>query len=169
MRAQRIEIARIQFQSPAGHQAAVVVQVPRVAVVSAPKPSPHPPTAAPVSEVLPPAAATQATPLGAVEPAAAATVAAAPPIVAAQPAAAEKARPTAMPQPSRSEQAQSFVDRMRVTGARAAGSDSKALVDGHVFRVNDVLDRALGIRLVQVDLDHLTLVDSEGATYIKNF
>jgi hypothetical protein len=42
-------------------------------------------------------------------------------------------------------------------------------VDGHVYRVNDMLDRTLGIRLVKVDPDHLTLVDSEGATYIKNF
>jgi len=65
--------------------------------------------------------------------------------------------------------AQSFVDSLRVTGVRAAGTDSKALVDGHIYRVNDVLDRALGIRLVQVDPDHLTLVDSQGVTYIKSF
>ncbi len=47
--------------------------------------------------------------------------------------------------------------------------DRIKIVDGHVYRVNDLLDRALGIRLVQVDVDHLTLVDSTGVTYIKSF
>jgi hypothetical protein len=116
----------------------------------------------PAVEAPPSRTAVQAAPVAAV------TVAEPPP-AAAQPAASETIRPTAAPQPSRSEQVQSFVDRIRVTGARAAGAESKALVDGHVYRVNDMLDRTLGIRLVKVDPDHLTLVDSEGATYIKNF
>jgi hypothetical protein len=70
---------------------------------------------------------------------------------------------------SHGDQVQDFIDKLRVTGVRTAGTDSKALVDGHVYRVNDILDRALGIRLVQVDADHLTLVDSAGVTYVKNF
>ena len=74
-----------------------------------------------------------------------------------------------VPAPSHGDQVQEFVDRMRVTGVRTAGPEGKALVDGHVYRVNDILDRALGIKLVQVDADHLTLVDSAGVTYIKTF
>ncbi len=130
----------------------VVVQVPRPAdVPAAPvrQPTPQPPTAAPVAQAAPPAAA-------AAEPAA-------------RVAAAEAPRTPATPPPSHGDQVQSFVDGLRVTGVRAAGPDSKALVDGHIYRVNDFLDRALGVRLVQVDPDHLTLVDSQGVTYIKSF
>ena len=130
----------------------VVVQVPRPAdlpVAPVRQPAPQPPTAAPVAQAAPPAAA-------AAEPAP-------------RPAAAEAPKTPATPPPSRGDQVQSFVDGLRVTGVRAAGSDSKALVDGHIYRVNDFLDRALGVRLVQVDPDHLTLVDSQGVTYIKSF
>jgi outer membrane biosynthesis protein TonB len=164
-------------------QPAVVVQVPRAQEAPVPKPILAPPTAEPVARALPPpparsapAAATRRAPADAARPAPAdraspapAEAVSPPPADGARPAPAGAARPAAAPQLSRGEQAQNFVDRLRVTGARAAGQDSKALVDGHVYRVNDVLDRALGIRLVQVDADHLTLVDSDGATYVKNF
>ncbi len=130
---------------------AVVVNVPRIEQAPLPRPTAPPPTAAPVIAASP-------------SPLPAATV----PV-----AEAEAVRPAvAAPPPapmSRGDQIQTFVDKLRVTGVRAAGSDSKALVDGHVYRVDDILDRALGIRLVKVDADHLTLVDSSGVTYIKNF
>jgi len=129
----------------------VVVQVPRpadVPVAPVRQPTPPLPTAEPVAQAAPSAAASSA-------PAAR--------------AAAEAARTPATPPPSHADQVQSFVDGLRVTGVRAAGPDSKALVDGHIYRVNDVLDRGLGIRLMQVDPDHLTLVDSQGVTYIKTF
>ncbi len=43
------------------------------------------------------------------------------------------------------------------------------LINGHVYKVNDILNRALGVRLVKVDPDHLTLMDAGGATYLKSF
>jgi hypothetical protein len=134
----------------------VVVQVPRPAEEPAApvrQPIPQPPTAEPVAQAAPRAAPA---PQPAAQPAA-------------HVAAAEAPRTAAAPPPSRADQIQSFVDGLRVTGVRAAGPDSKALVDGHIYRLNDVLDRALGVRLVQVDNDHLTLVDSQGVTYIKSF
>jgi hypothetical protein len=70
---------------------------------------------------------------------------------------------------SHADQVQAYVDGLHVSGARAAGSDSKALVDGHVFKVNDLLNRTLGVRLIQVDPDHLTFVDSTGAAYLKSY
>lgn len=131
----------------------VVVQVPRpadVPVAPVRQPTPPPPTAEPVAQAAP-------------APSAPAPSAPGPR------ATAEPARAPAAPPPSHADQVQSFVDGLRVTGVRAAGPDSKALVDGHIYRVNDVLDRGLGVRLVQVDPDHLTLVDSQGVTYIKSF
>jgi len=64
---------------------------------------------------------------------------------------------------------QGLIDRLQVSGVRASGAGSKALVDGHVYRINDVLDRPTGLKLTGVDEDHLTFVDSKGVTYVKNF
>ena len=129
----------------------VTVKIPDATVVSVPHPSPPPPTAAPVAEEVP-------------SPTAAPAAEVAVPV-----AAADGVRVAPPPPQSRAERIQTYIDNLRVTGVRAAGAESKALVDGHVYRVNDLLDRALGIRLVQVDVDHLTLVDSTGVTYIKSF
>jgi hypothetical protein len=82
---------------------------------------------------------------------------------------APRPAPKAAPILSRAQQIQNFIDALRVTGVRTAGTDSKALVDGHVYRVDDYLDRDLGLKLLKVEPDQLTLVDSAGATYIKNF
>jgi hypothetical protein len=64
---------------------------------------------------------------------------------------------------------QGLVDGIHVSGVRAAGAESKALIDGHVYRLNDVLDRPTGLRLVGVSPDHVTFVDSQGVTYQKSF
>jgi hypothetical protein len=64
---------------------------------------------------------------------------------------------------------QGLVDGLKVSGVRAAGAESKALIDGHVYRINDVLDRATGLKLVGVDPDHVTFVDAEGVSYVKSF
>lgn len=70
---------------------------------------------------------------------------------------------------ARNDLVQGIVDRLHVSGARAAGADSKALVDGHVYRVNDVVDKTVGLRLAKVEPDRLTLVDAEGNTYVKAY
>ena len=91
------------------------------------------------------------------------------PVAVAPARAAETAPVAAAPAESRAERIQAYIDALQVTGARAAGSESKALVNGHVFRLNDVLDKTLGLRLKQVDADHLTFVDAAGDTYVKSY
>ena len=76
--------------------------------------------------------------------------------------------PATAPQ-NRNELIQGIVDRYRVSGVRAAGADSKALVDGHVYKINEVIDRTIGLKLVKVEADHLTFVDAQGDTYLKSF
>jgi hypothetical protein len=155
-----VAAAKPVLPTPAPQAAPViVVKVPPAPVAPSPKPTAAPPTAAPVVVAPPPSP----TPSPVVE----APVVEAPVV---QVAPTQAPKPVAVAPPmSHGEQVQSFIDKLRVTGVRAAGTDSKALVDGHVYRVNDILDRGLGIKLVQVDADHLTLVDSEGVTYVKNF
>ncbi len=70
---------------------------------------------------------------------------------------------------SHNELVQGIVDRFHVSGARAAGADSKALIDGHVYKVNEVIDRAVGLKLSKVEADHITFVDADGGTYTKSY
>ena len=65
--------------------------------------------------------------------------------------------------------AQQFVDALRVTGIRAAGDDSKVLMNDRVYRVNDIVDRNLGLKLIKVAPDSLLFSDPTGATYTKIF
>jgi hypothetical protein len=142
-----------------GKSESKLAQEARAAPVVAVTPTPQPP---PVVAVSVPVEVRKAVPVPTAEPVAQAAPSPTPaPVVAV-------AKPVAPPR-SRAEQVQSFVDALRVTGVRLAGAESKVLVDGHVYRVNDTLERTLGIRLVAVDADHLTLADAAGATYVKNF
>jgi hypothetical protein len=38
-----------------------------------------------------------------------------------------------------------------------------------VFRVNDIVERLLNVRLTAVETDSLTFVDDNGVVYTKNF
>jgi hypothetical protein len=64
---------------------------------------------------------------------------------------------------------QAVVDAFHISGVRTAGAGSKALVDGHVYKLNDVVEKTYGLRLSQVEEDHLTFVDSDGNTFVRTF
>jgi hypothetical protein len=68
-----------------------------------------------------------------------------------------------------SDAVQTIVDNYHISGVRAVGAGSKALVEGHVYKLNDFVDRTLGLKLVQVEEDRLTFVDKAGNTYVKTF
>jgi cytoskeletal protein RodZ len=63
-----------------------------------------------------------------------------------------------------------FVDSVKVGGIRSSsGGDSRVLMNDRVFRVNDIVERNLGVRLTKVEPSALTFTDSNGAVYVKNF
>ena len=62
-----------------------------------------------------------------------------------------------------------FVEGVKVTGIRSSGSESRVLMNERVYRVNDIVDRTLGVRLVKVAVDSLTFADANGVTYVKYF
>jgi amino acid permease len=64
---------------------------------------------------------------------------------------------------------QAIVDGFHISGVRTAGSESKALVDGHIYKLNDIVDKKSGLRLVKVDVDHLTFTDRDGNTFVRTF
>ena len=62
-----------------------------------------------------------------------------------------------------------YIDAVRITGIRAAGVDSKVLMNDRVFRVNDMVDRTLGLRLTAVEASALIFEDERGVVYTRNF
>ena len=62
-----------------------------------------------------------------------------------------------------------FIDTVRITGIRASGADSKVLMNDRVFRVNDMVDRTLGLRLTAVEANALIFEDERGVVYTRNF
>jgi hypothetical protein len=118
---------------------AVAVPTPTPAVAAMPTPAPSPAAAAPVVEAAP------------------------------APTAAPVATATAATPQSHIDAVQAVVDGFHISGVRTAGAGSKALVDGHVYKLNDVIDKTVGLKLVKVDEDHLTFVDRDGNSYVRNF
>jgi hypothetical protein len=152
------EAKHAQVEAPARPAMKVVVQAPPITVtlpkpvVASPSPTPTPaPTAPPPVKAAPAAPATVALPIVRSEE---------------SPPAAVRAAPA--PQ-TRNELIQGVVDRFHISGVRSAGPDSKALIDGHVYKVNEVIDRSVGLKLVGVAPDQLTFVDADGGTYVKSF
>jgi len=158
----------------------VIKPAPSVAVAETPPPPveqtpPATASAAPVVQVAPPPigpTAPPALPLTASPPATIATPTPAAPAPAAVDTAATAAVASA-PVPATpvktDERVHAFVDAIRVAGIRSSGSDSRVLMNDRVFRVNDIVERNLGIRLTKVESGSLTFTDANGAVYVKNF
>jgi hypothetical protein len=79
---------------------------------------------------------------------------------------AAKPAPPAVPPPDR--RILAFLDNLHVTGVRAAGDDSKVLMNDRVYRMNDMVERELGLRLTGVSTTVLTFADEKGKTYTKS-
>ena len=75
--------------------------------------------------------------------------------------------PAASPKPSN--QMITLVENLKVTGIRAAGADSKVLMNDRVYRLYDVVDHNQGIRLTGIAASALTFTDESGAVYTRQF
>jgi hypothetical protein len=151
----------------------IVVQAPAVAVSLPRQGTPAPVAAVLTPAVSPPAPVAQAVP-SPTPPPQAVLPTPAPVVLATAPAAQSQApaaaSATAGPAPqSHTDVVQGVVDAYHISGVRLAGAGSKALIDGHVYKLNDVVDKALGLKLVKVDEDHLTFTDRDGNTFAKTF
>lgn len=62
-----------------------------------------------------------------------------------------------------------YLDNLRVTAIRPAGEDTKVLMNDRVYRLNDVVDRSLGLRLTGVAVRRLDFTDERGVAYVKTF
>lgn len=153
---------------------AVVLSIPAPAVTPIKETVPAPVVAAPITPPVkeaPSAPVTKpaATPV-AVAPQPAAPAAKPAPVTPDVVAQAPAANPPAAVVPSAppDQQVLIFLDNLRIMGVRFAGIDSKVLISDRVYRVNDIIERNFGLRLVEVQPDRLFFVDAKGVAYTKN-
>ena len=62
-----------------------------------------------------------------------------------------------------------FIEAIRVTGIRSFGNESRVLMNDRVYRVNDIVERNIGLKLTAVNADSLVFTDPRGKTYFKKF
>lgn len=145
--------------------AAITAPTPTSTPASAPAPAP---AAAPAPEVAAASAPKISVPIASLN-----TPAPAPAV--APPATPEATAPTPPPiviSPAElpaDERAVAFIETLRVTGIRSFGNESRVLMNERVYRVNDLVERNLGLKLSAVKSDSLVFTDPRGKTYTKNF
>ena len=145
--------------------AVATVPAPPSPTIAAP-PQSSPPTATPAGPEAPAAVSTRPETDTPISPARAvsapATLAPAPSPVSPTATAA----PATSPRPD--EKVAAYIGTLRVAGVRALGEESRVLINERVYRVNEVIERTLNIRLVQVEPGSLHFVDGRGVTYVKH-
>lgn len=62
-----------------------------------------------------------------------------------------------------------YLDALVVNGIRPSPDDPKVLMNNRVFRVRDVVDRELNLKLTAIAPAKLTFEDERGMLYVKNF
>ena len=92
---------------------------------------------------------------------------AAPQVAAPAPVAAAPA--PVLPPDAPDERVAAFVEAVRVTGIRSSGAESRVLMNERVYRVNDIVERTMNVRLIKAASDSLTFSDARGVTYVKRF
>ena len=62
-----------------------------------------------------------------------------------------------------------YLEKARVTGIRVSATDPKVLMNNRVYRLNEIVDRDLQLRIVHIAPRELRFQDSEGHVYRKTF
>lgn len=145
--------------------AATPLVVPNFTAPAATHPSTSIPTSnsAPVSE--PPKPVTVASAPPPLTPAPATASAPVPITVTPAPAAATPASGPRKLEP----RAINYIESIRVAGIRASGSDRKVLMNDRVYRIGDLVEAEMGLKLAGITTNSLTFEDENGGRYTRNF
>ena len=125
-----------------------------VPIVSAPAPVAPPKTEAPVAKSATPKPETAPT-----------VVATTPPPA---PAKAEPVKP-AGPPAKLEPRAINYIESLRVAGIRASATDSKVLMNDRVYRLGNIIEHELGLKLTGITANSLTFEDERGGSYTRTF
>lgn len=92
---------------------------------------------------------------------------------AATPAAASASLPApAAPVPAVAKmdnKAVAYIENLRIAGIRASATDSKVLMNDRVYRIGDIVEHELGLKLIAITSSSMTFEDERGARYTRNF
>jgi hypothetical protein len=83
----------------------------------------------------------------------------------------EPARP-AVPPPQLEPRAINHIESLRVAGIRASATDpkdSKVLMNDRVYRIGNIVEAEMGLRLVEITSSSLTFEDARGGRYTRTF
>lgn len=75
----------------------------------------------------------------------------------------------AAPPPRLEARAINFIESIRVAGIRASATDSKVLMNDRVYRIGNIVEAEMGLRLVEITSSSLTFEDERGGRYTRNF
>jgi cytoskeletal protein RodZ len=64
---------------------------------------------------------------------------------------------------------QTIIDTWRIAGIRSSGDYSKVFLNDRIYKINDLVDVARGIRLTQVTPKNLTFTTPDGISYVRKF
>ncbi|MDI1250496.1 MAG: hypothetical protein PSV13_16670 [Lacunisphaera sp.] len=62
-----------------------------------------------------------------------------------------------------------YIENLRIAGIRASATDSKVLMNDRVYRVGDIVEHELGLKLIGITSSSMTFEDERGARYTRNF
>ena len=62
-----------------------------------------------------------------------------------------------------------FIENLRIAGIRASATDSKVLMNDRVYRIGDIVEHELGLKLIGITASSLTFEDERGARYTRSF
>jgi len=62
-----------------------------------------------------------------------------------------------------------FIENLRIAGIRASATDAKVLMNDRVYRVGDMVERELGLKLTGITASSLAFEDEKGARYTRSF
>ncbi|MDB6165986.1 MAG: hypothetical protein JWQ83_1126 [Lacunisphaera sp.] len=62
-----------------------------------------------------------------------------------------------------------YIEALRIAGIRASATDSKLLMNDRVYRIGDIVEHDLGLKLVGITSSSLTFENEAGARYTRNF
>ncbi len=75
--------------------------------------------------------------------------------------------PPAEPEPQYDYKIQDFVDQLQVFGYRSAGDDSRLLMNGRVYKLNDIVDNERGLKFLGNEGENLIFEAPSGYRYSK--
>lgn len=62
-----------------------------------------------------------------------------------------------------------YIEALHVAGIRASATDSKVLMNDRVYRVGNIVEHELGLKLTEITSSSLSFEDEHGASYTRNF